>query len=365
MAKDATRVLVIGGGKIGGAITDLLHTVGDGDYDVTVLDRQPGLAPSQIVGDITDPETLERAAADQAVVVNATPFHLTTTIAEAAATAGAHYFDLTEDVASAAAVATLADRTDNRSVLMPQCGLAPGFVSVVAASLAAGFDELRSLSLRVGALPQFPTNALKYNLTWSTDGLINEYCNRCDAIVDREPISTAALEDLETFSLDGVGYEAFNTSGGLGSLCTTFDGRVESLDYKTIRYPGHRDVMKVLVRDLRLHRRRDLLKEVLEAAIPITYQDVVLVFVTASGTRDGRLVQETFARKVYAGEVAGRRLSAIQLTTAAGICTMVDLVIDGTLPAKGLVRQEQCSLDEFLGNRFGGLYRRGTEVSAA
>lgn len=365
-------MLVIGGGKIGGAITHLLGSVGDGDYEVTVLDRQPDVLRSlpidtagvrSIVGDITDPATLLDAADDHDVVVNATPFHLTTTIAAAAVEAGAHYFDLTEDVTSAAAVGALA--AGARSVLLPQCGLAPGFVSVVAASLAADFDDLRSLSLRVGALPQFPTNALKYNLTWSTDGLINEYCNPCEAIVDGEPRSTAPLEDLESFSLDGVAYEAFNTSGGLGSLCTTLEGRVESLDYKTIRYPGHRDVMKVLVRDLRLHRRRDLLKDVLEAAIPITFQDVVLVFVTASGIRDGRLVQETFARKVYAGDVAGVRLSAIQLTTAAGVCTMVDLVVDGTLPGRGLVRQEDCSLAQFLGNRFGHLYLRGTEVAAA
>jgi saccharopine dehydrogenase-like NADP-dependent oxidoreductase len=369
---DATRVLVIGGGKIGGAITHLFGAVGGGDYEVTVLDRRPeivgsvptgGVPVRSIVGDITDPATLLAAAADHDVVVNATPFHLTTTIATAAAEAGAHYFDLTEDVASAAAVAALAEGA--RSVLMPQCGLAPGFVSVAAATLAADFDDVRSLSLRVGALPQFPTNALKYNLTWSTDGLINEYCNPCDAIVDGERRSTSPLEDIEGFSLDGVAYEAFNTSGGLGSLCATFGGRVENLDYKSIRYPGHRDIVKVLVRDLRLHRRRDLLKDVLEAAIPITYQDVVLVFVTASGEQDGRLVQETFARKVYAGEVAGLRLSAIQLTTAAGICTMVDLVVDGTLPAKGLVRQEECSLEQFLANRFGRLYLRGTEVAAA
>ena len=76
-------------------------------------------------------------------------------------------------------------------------------------------------------------------------------------------------------------------------------------------------------------------------------------------------VQETLARKVYAGEVAGRLLSAIQLTTAAGVCAMVDLVLDGTLPAKGLVRQEACPLDAFLANRFGALFLRGTEVAAA
>ena len=79
--------------------------------------------------------------------------------------------------------------------------------------------------MRVGALPVFPTNALKYNLTWSTDGLINEYCNPCESIRDGELIEVPALEELEAFSLDGVEYEAFNTSGGLGTLCETLKAR--------------------------------------------------------------------------------------------------------------------------------------------
>ena len=95
--------------------------------------------------------------------------------------------------------------------------------------------------MRVGALPQFPTNALTYNLTWSTDGLINEYCNPCEAIHDGERMHVLPLEGIEHFSLDGVRYEAFNTSGGLGTLCDTLDGRVRELNYKTIRYQGHRD----------------------------------------------------------------------------------------------------------------------------
>src|SRR2546423_14329189 len=107
------------------------------------------------------------------MVLSAAPFHLTTSVARAARAAGSHYFDLTEDRASAQAVAAMA--TDAPAVLMPQCGLAPGFASVVAAALASSFDEGRSVLLRVGALPQFSTNALQYNLTWSTDGLINEY----------------------------------------------------------------------------------------------------------------------------------------------------------------------------------------------
>jgi saccharopine dehydrogenase (NAD+, L-lysine-forming) len=364
---EPARVLLVGAGKIGGAIVQLLHSTDD--YEVTVLDRDETALPAveelgaaTVLGDTSDFALLERLALEHDSVISAAPFHCTPTIARAACAAGAHYFDLTEDVASTRVVKALAAETT--AVLMPQCGLAPGFVSVVAASLAATFDELRSVSMRVGALPQYPTNALGYNLTWSTDGLINEYLNPCEAIIDGRLREVPPLEGLEAFSLDGVTYEAFNTSGGLGTLCESLDGRVEHLDYKTVRYPGHRDLMKVLVGDLRLGYHRELLKEVLEAAIPTTAQDVVLVFVTVSGRRSGRLVQETFARKVYASTVGGRSLSAIQLTTAAGVCAMVDLLREGKLPSIGFTRQEQCSLDEFLANRFGGLYLRGQEVSA-
>ena len=315
-----------------------------------------------MVEDIADPAVLGPLAHDFDMVARAAPFHLTPVVATAARDAGAHYFDLTEDVESTRIVRALAP--DATSALVPQCGLAPGFISIVAADVAKGFDKLRSVSMRVGALPQFPTNALKYNLTWSTDGLINEYCNPCEAIVGGRIREVPPLEELEAFSLDGVTYEAFNTSGGLGTLCETLLGQVETLDYKTVRYPGHRDLMKVLVSDLRLSHRRDLLKDVLEAAIPITYQDVVLVFVTVSGMKEGLLTQETFARKVYAGEVAGHLMSAIQITTAAGICTMMDLMRQGKLPTSGFVRQEDCSLEEFLGNRFGSLYLRGKAVTS-
>ena len=85
---------------------------------------------------------------------------------------------------------------------------------------------VRLLSETLGALPQFPTGALKYNLTWSTDGLINEYCNSCDAIHEGRRIDVLPLEGFEHFSLDGVRYEAFNTSGGLGTLCESLDGKV-------------------------------------------------------------------------------------------------------------------------------------------
>ncbi|HXU74865.1 MAG TPA: saccharopine dehydrogenase C-terminal domain-containing protein, partial [Polyangia bacterium] len=231
------------------------------------------------------------------------------------------------------------------------------FVSIVANDLAKGFDTLRDVQMRVGALPIYPTNALKYNLTWSTDGLINEYCNPCEAIIDGALMETLALEEIEAFSLDGIAYEAFNTSGGLGTLCDSLKGRVENLNYKTVRYPGHRDIVKTLIRDLRLGQRRDILKDVLETAIPMTLQDVVLIFVTVSGMKGGRLTQQTYAKKIYSQVVNGQHLSAIQVTTAAGICAMVDLLVGGKLPQRGFVRQEDASLADFLANRFGRYYQ--------
>ncbi|MGH3866708.1 MAG: saccharopine dehydrogenase C-terminal domain-containing protein [Pseudonocardiaceae bacterium] len=361
-----TRALVVGAGKIGTAIASLLRSAPD--YDVTVLDRSEralrtvdGLGVRTVRGDTADTALLGRLAGGSDMVLSAAPFHLSTSVARAAREAGAHYFDLTEDRACARAVAAMAK--DAPTVLMPQCGLAPGFVSVAAAALASSFDELRSVSLRVGALPQFPTNALKYNLTWSTDGLINEYCNPGEAIVDGELREMPPLEELEAFSLDGVAYEAFNTSGGLGTLAASLLGRVETLNYKTVRYPGHCEIVKLLLRELRLAHRRDLLKDILETAIPGTDQDVVVIFVSVSGTRDGVLTQETFARTVYATHVGGRWLSAIQLTTAAGICAMADLVREEKLPTSGFLRQEECALAEFLANRFGSLYLQGRQVA--
>src|SRR5690606_37388568 len=162
--------------------------------------------------------------------------------------------------------------------------------------------------------------------------------------------------EREEFSLDGVTYEAFNTSGGLGTLARTLEGRVRTMNYRTIRYPGHQAIIKALLNDLNLKNRRDVLKDLFENALPATMQDVVVIFVTVCGWKDGRYLQETYANKVYAGVVAGRKMSAIQITTAAGICTVLDLLADGKLPQKGFVCQEEISLPAFLENRFGRVY---------
>ncbi|MCT8159467.1 saccharopine dehydrogenase family protein [Pseudoruegeria sp. SHC-113] len=356
-------VCIMGAGKIGQTIAAFLsasrnYRVVIADSDLAALKRLdiPGAVMRQVDG--ADAASVAEALADCDAVISAAPFFLTPSIAAGAKRAGAHYFDLTEDVAATKAVRQLADGA--QTAFMPQCGLAPGFVGIAGADLAARFDDLHTLSLRVGALPQFPTNTLKYNLTWSTDGLINEYCNPCEAIVGGSLQRLAPLEGLEAFSLDGVDYECFNTSGGLGTLAETLAGKARSVSYRTIRYPGHRDVVKLLLQDLRLEARRDLMKEIFEAALPRTDQDVVIVHCTATGLIDGALREHSFLNKTYAREVNGQHWSAIQITTAAGICSVVELLRKGVLPQAGFLSQEQVRLSDFLATDFGQLYRAGT-----
>jgi saccharopine dehydrogenase-like NADP-dependent oxidoreductase len=354
------KVAVVGAGKIGSTIVDFLAS--SGAYEVLVIDQSAeslaGLNPRAKATTATlaidDAGALATTLQGCFAVVNAAPYQLTTKVAEAAKAAGAHYLDLTEDVAASRVVRDLA--RDSETAFIPQCGLAPGFITIAAWALAKHFDQLHDVRLRVGALPRYPSNALNYNLTWSTDGVINEYCEPCEAIASGRLREVPALEECEEFSLDGVTYEAFNTSGGLGTLCQTLDGKVRNLNYKTIRYPGHAAIMKALLNDLNLRNRRDMLKDILENAVPATLQDVVIVFVTVSGLKDGRLMQETYVNKIYAQPVAGVMKSAIQVTTAGAVCAVLDMLADGKLPTKGFIRQEDIPLADFLENRFGRCY---------
>jgi saccharopine dehydrogenase-like NADP-dependent oxidoreductase len=355
-------VLLLGAGKIGRMIARFL--VDSGDYALCVGDASDDAL--RRLRERVDVETVRiDAAANAAVadalqgceaVISALSFQFNRVVAQAAVDAGASYFDLTEDIATTQEVRRIAAHARPGQVCMPQCGLAPGFIAIAAAHLTRQFEQLDSVRMRVGALPQFPTGALRYNLTWSTDGLINEYCNPCEAIHAGQRLQLLPLEGQERFSLDGVDYEAFNTSGGLGTLCETLDGRVRELNYKTVRYVGHRHLVDFLLNELRLHERRDELKHILETAVPVTFQDVVVTFCTVTGRRRGQFAQLSDARKIYHQSIGGELWSAIQITTAAGVCAVLDLFFAGRLPDTGFVKQEQVPFEEFIANRFGRYY---------
>ena len=356
-------VALFGAGKIGEAITALLGS--SGRYKVRVCDGD--LARAQAIAkpwsscearllNLSDPAALKNALQGCSLVMSALPFACNKIVAQAAADTGAHYADLTEDVDTSHFIAKLA--TQSSLCFVPQCGIAPGFVSIAAAHLVKLFDQVDTVKMRVGALPIYPTNRLKYNLTWSTDGLINEYSNPCEVIQDGQLLKLPPLEGYERFSLDGDEYETFHTSGGLGTLCQTLAGKVRELNYKTIRYPGHRDLMAFLLEDLRFHDDRDALKRILERSLSTTKQDKCMILVEVTGIDKGRFCQKTYASTVYNQTIHGQHFGAIQATTAAGICGVVDLLLEGRFKGRsGLIKTEEIPLLDFLSNEFGKVFR--------
>jgi saccharopine dehydrogenase-like NADP-dependent oxidoreductase len=362
------EILVLGAGKIGALISGLLAE--SGDYSVQLADSQPGAAAKVVnAHGLKNLQAFELDASDKdaliahvrehkpIAVISGLPYFCNVSVAEVAREQGLHYFDLTEDVAVTDAVRKLAEGSEQ--VFVPQCGLAPGFISIAANELMQHFDTVNTVKLRVGALPQHPSNVLKYSLTWSTDGIINEYGNLCQSIVDGKEVDVLPLEGLEEIEIDGTLYEAFNTSGGLGSLAETYDGSVRTMNYKTIRYPGHCEQMRLLMNGLKLNHDRGTLKRILENSVPQTLQDVVIIYAAVNGIQDGELREENYVNKVYPQVVAGRLWSAIQVTTAAGICSVVDLVLSDTGRFKGFIAQEKFKLGDILNNRFGKYYAHG------
>ena len=361
------KVVVLGAGKVGRLVISLLGNTGD--YAVTAVDVDQAAADAAILradgstlpgaaaraADFSDRGSLTDVLSGQDYVLSCAPFHCNVLIAEVAREHGVNYLDLTEDVATTKRVKELSQGAE--AAFIPQCGLAPGFITIAANHLAFAFDTLDTVKMRVGALPMFPHNRLKYNLTWSTAGLINEYANPCESVVDGRLTTVPPLEGLERLSFDGQEFEAFNTSGGLGTLAETWNGRVRNLDYKSIRYPGHRNLIALLMEDLRFKDDQEDLARIFERSLPHTSQDVVLIFVTASGTTaDGRLSQRSYATKIYNKDIDGTHWGAIQITTAAGLCGVLDLHVQGVLPATGFVRQEDVPFDAFIENRFGKHY---------
>jgi saccharopine dehydrogenase-like NADP-dependent oxidoreductase len=398
----ATNVLVLGAGKVGKSVAELLLACGKGAYKVTVADRskksldEAGEVLDQLKKhvkhkvqfellklDVSKKKTVKEALAKHDSVVCMLPFNFVEGIAEAANEVGCNYFDVTEDVETTDKVRRIDAEGRAKVALVPQCGLAPGFIAISAYDVAKRFDMLHELTLRVGALPQYPTNSLHYNITWSTEGVVNEYCEPCNVMLGGSMMKVPALEGLEEFSFEGVNYEAFYTSGGVGSLIESLqhDKKTSSesnIAYKTIRYPGHRDLMKFLTQDLRLgveHAKpdregiafdRSLLVKLVNHAVPRTLQDVVVIFVSAIGTRDGMRVQDNFKLAVHATPMFGRVWPAIELTTAAGVCAMVDLLRQKKLPReKGFIRQEECTLDLFRETLFGHGYFAPEKLEAA
>ena len=331
------KVGIVGSGNIGWALKQLLKE----DYDIKQGDITDGF-------DASDIKQVKTFLLGLDAVISAGPFAVNKNIAQIAAEESIGYFDLTEDIETTEYIRNL----KSESILMPQCGLAPGAINICASGMMEEFDSVNEVLMRVGALPRFTTNEMSYYLSWSTNGLINEYCNEADAIYEGKAVKLMPLEGAEKLVIEGESFEAFNTSGGCATMCETYADKVENLTYKTIRYPGHLNHMKFLFNDLHLKKNKDVLEKLFDKEVPRTKNDVIIFFVKVIGLIDGVLQEKTYLRKIYGNE----KLSAIQITTASGVCSVLKLFLDGRLNSKGFTKQESLSWKDFLNNKFGEVY---------
>ena len=348
------EIAVLGLGKVGALAARLLH---DSGFGVTAFDQQTPREdmPFNVVSaNLSDRAGLPDILSGADAVLSCLPYQLNIGVASAAHAAGIHYFDLTEDVPTTRAIIEMSGSA--RGVMAPQCGLAPGFVGIVGAKQIADFDDCRSCRMRVGALPQNPTGLMGYAFNWSPEGVVNEYLNDCEVIEDGVRKWVSPMEWLETLYIDGMKLEAFTTSGGLGTMCETYLGKVANIDYKTMRYPGHAQLMNFFFQELLMRERRDEAGEILVHAKPPTDNDVVYVHVASEGTINGQMRREEFVRAYRPDEIGGKQRTAISWTTSASVVAVIEMVRDGFLPSSGFLKQEEISLDAFLSTRTGSLY---------
>jgi saccharopine dehydrogenase-like NADP-dependent oxidoreductase len=353
-AMSFNRVAVLGLGRVGALTGTMLADLG---LSVVGFDsrRPPPSCPYPVRSvDLGAQGSLGSTLSEFEAVVSCLPYHLNVGVASAAHQLGIHYFDLTEDVATTSAIREMSSSA--KGIMAPQCGLAPGFVGIVGANLAQAFNPCRAIRMRVGALPRHPTGMLGYAFNWSPEGVVNEYLNDCEVIEDGVHKTVSPMEWLETLYVDGVKLEAFTTSGGLGTMCETFLGKIANLDYKTMRYPGHARLMNFFFHELLMREQRELAGKVLTHAKPPVDDDVVYVHVSAEGEIDGSLRRKEFVRAYHPVDIGGSPRTAIAWTTSASALAVIELVRDGKLPQKGFLKQEEIPLDAFLSTKMGRMF---------
>ncbi len=354
------KIAVIGLGKVGSLVASLLHY---DDVEVTGFDQifnQDFPFSTQQV-DVTDATELEKVLIGYDAIVSCLPYFLNTAVVKVAIKNKTHYFDLTEDVPHTNFVK--ANSEGSGTALVPQCGLAPGLIGIIGSSLMKEFEEVRSLELRVGALPRTPHGRLGYAVNWSAEGIINEYLNDAEVIRDGKKKTVPSLSEIEKVIINGIELEAFITSGGLGTMTETYEGVVETLDYKTLRYPGHCKLMDFLSNEMKLGRDRQKLADILTEAKPQTTDDVVYIYSAVEGKKNGKYIRDTFVRAFHAREINGSFWRAISWTTAASCCSVIELVSTGKIPQKGFVRQEDILYGDLVETSFGKMFVDGIAVS--
>jgi lysine 6-dehydrogenase len=357
------KILVLGAGRMGlGAAYDLAHN-SDGVEAVTVADidlERARAVVSTVAGarlsaaqvDVGDRAQVVELMRGHDAVISCVTYYHNLQLARAAIEARTNFCDLGGNNSVVASELALDAEARAAGInIIPDCGLAPGMVSVLAAHGASRFDELEAIHIRVGGLPQTPRPPLNYQIVFSVEGLINEYVERARVIRGGQIVEVESLTEIEALEFPAPygRMEAFQTSGGTSTLPDTFQGRLQELDYKTIRYPGHCEQFKLLV-DLGLAaseeidldgvrvRPRRLLGEMLLRHLPADEPDVVLIRLAFRGRTAGKDASLRYDIIDRFDERTG--LSAMMRTTAFPASIIAQMMARGETSERGAQPQE-------------------------
>jgi len=356
------RVVLLGAGlQAQAACYDLVQqedlteiTVADADLgaaqELAKRWDDPRIKPVQL--DASDYEAAVEVLTGAKAALSAVPYRFNETLAKAAVAAGCSFCDLGGNNTVVNAELALHEQAKAAGVtIVPDCGLAPGMVAVLAADAVQHLDRCDTLEIRVGGLPTERGGLLDYSLLFNIQGLINEYVEDAVVLEGGEPKVVPSLEDFETLEWpEPFGtLEAFTTSGGTSTLPETYRGKIKRLNYKTMRYPGHGKVFQAMhklglltwdevdVDGVRVSPRA-LFSKVAEPVLDRGLPDVALVRLTASGERDGKPLTRTYQMIEY-GE---HGLTAMMRATAFPATIVMLMLARGQIEAKGALPQERC-----------------------
>lgn len=355
------KLAVIGAGLMGRAAAfdlaqlDIVESIGIFDADeklATEVATKYGYGKATATGLDAGDETVAIAALKgYDAAISCVPYRFNLNLTKAAIAAGCHLVDLggNNDMVSAQ-IGFNTEAEQAGVIIVPDCGLAPGLVSVLAADAMARFDKVDSMKFRVGGLPQSPRPPLNYMMVFSAEGLINEYWEPCVIIEDGQKKTVNPMSGVELMEFDGIGkLEAFYTSGGTSTLPDSFLGKVDFLDYKTIRYPGHCALFRPML-DIGLGSRqkvdvdgvsvepRSVLKAVLKRSLSFDDLDLVLVRVTVEGEIDGQ--SKTVIYEIVDRQENKTALTSMMRLTAFPASIVALMAAAGEITQRGVKPQE-------------------------
>lgn len=343
----------------GGCLRSLKHSP---DSQIIVVDADPVRLEkltkefpderiSIIKADLQDSDELSYVISGVDVAISCVSYKFNYNLAKAAIEAGTSFCDLggNEDVVRKQFLLDEMAR-EKELAIIPDCGLAPGMVSVLAASAYNDLEETTEIKIRVGGLPVEPRPPLNYAQFFSVEGLLNEYVEDSTIIKDGRLLRVPSLTEVEEIIFPqpfGI-MEAFHTSGGISTLPSTLGSNVKNLDYKTIRYPGHCEKMRLLkelglmssasLSGMQQVSPRQVLTELLEQKLPREEPDVVLIRVEARGMKKGLQTEITWEAIDYMDEP--NRLSAMMRTTAFPISIIAQMIANDEIKDRGALYQE-------------------------